>query len=230
MSLFARVANLIQIKTQQLLSRHDTPETTAAHAYEQLLVSLQDAKLHRAEIMAEQRGLDEQIASGEPACAAADAEARTAIEAGDDDAARQAFARKQVMLAKLAPIHDAQASLAAQAAKLAEYETMLETRIEQLRLERNVGHVGTDAALAQLKAGRALAGMSTHADAADRTPGLAQAKAEAIDRMLHSGAIPDPYDHRSETERELAALRASNAADAELERLKAEIAAKKQGG
>jgi phage shock protein A len=199
MSLFSRVANLIQIKAQQLLSRVEAPEATVAETYERLLVGLQDTKRRRAEIAAEQRGLDHTIAAGEHAAHEAEAEARTAIMAGDDDAARRALARKQAALATLAPVREARGALDDQAATLADYEALLDERLEQIHLRSQVSQVSRGG-----------------------PPPHQKAKAEAIDRMLRSGAAPDPLDHRPATERELSTLRASNAVDAEFERLKAE--------
>ncbi len=235
MSMLRRVANLIQIKAQQVLSRLDSPESVLEHSYEQLLAKLQEVKLHRAEIIAEQRGLDREVAEADAKAKAAEAEAMTLLVAGDEPAARAALTRKQSLVEHLNPLKAAQAALAEQAATLADYEHTLETRLEQIRLERRLAETQGSAARAQEQAGRALGGIGSDLDRAgaalrqvEAKSSIAQAKAEAIERMKGSGALGNPLERQSAAEQELSTLRAGNAAESELERLKAEIAKKRE--
>jgi phage shock protein A len=47
-------------------------------------------------------------------------------------------------------------------------------------------------------------------------------KADAMEGLIESGVLRDPLDNRTDTQRQLAALRATNAIDDELQALKAE--------
>jgi phage shock protein A len=59
--------------------------------------------------------------------------------------------------------------------------------------------------------------------AMDRTKQM-QAKAAAVDGLMASGALSDPLDPRSQMDREMDKLRESGGVDADLARLKAEMA------
>nr|MBU2747238.1 PspA/IM30 family protein [Acidithiobacillus montserratensis] len=64
--------------------------------------------------------------------------------------------------------------------------------------------------------------------AQDRTQQM-ESKATAMDGLIESGALNDPLDHRSQTDKEMDQVRASSGVDADLARLKAEMAKEKSG-
>ena len=228
MSVVRWVANLLQIKADKALSRLDGPDAVLDRPYEEQLAALQELKRPLADVMAEQRGLEQRMATLRRAADDAEGAARAALQAGSEDRARAALEQKQAALRQLEPLEESAAALAAQAAKLRDYEARLKQRIEQFRTQQRMLKTGTAAAQAQVKAGAQLAGAGRGAAgealrSAEERLADVQAKAEAKDMLLQSGVLADPLDKRSAVDSELSRLRSSNAVDAELESLKAKL-------
>ena len=69
MSIFGRVADILQAKTHKLLEQLEDPNETLDLSYEKMITGLQETKLHLADVVAQQKSLERQIE-------AADREAR----------------------------------------------------------------------------------------------------------------------------------------------------------
>ena len=85
--------------------------------------------------------------------------------------------------------------------------------------------VGVSESLTGLGTGLADAGDAMRR-AQDKTSQM-QAKAEALEGMTEAGILSDPLDQRDSTEKALDKLRTSTGVDADLARLKAEMASAK---
>jgi phage shock protein A len=229
MSVLGWVANLLHIKASQALSRLEGPDATMAHAYEAQLAALQELKLHLAEVKAEERALVEQMAPLKSDVEAAERAAMAALKVADEAGAKAALERKQEALGRIEPLEHAHAAIAAEAAKLAEDAARLKERLERFRTEQELTKASAGAAEARAKAAAQLSGSGQDRagdalrEAKARLADL-QAKAEAQEMKLTAGVITDPLDQRSAAEKELSKLTAGNAVDAELERMKAEMA------
>ena len=92
------------------------------------------------------------------------------------------------------------------------------------------------AASAQVKVTQSMTGIGssfhdvgdTLRRAEDKAAGM-RAKADAMEELTQSGVLADTLDARPMAEKELDALRVSGAIDSDLEKLKAELAAGKDG-
>jgi phage shock protein A len=234
MSLFKHAANILEAKVNRLLSKAEDPAETLDLSYEKMITNLQESKRHLADVVTERVSLENQIAQAQKQVTKAEDDARMALNANREDLARSALAEKQAELQKIAALQEAHDSVAAQAQKLMDYEHTLQDRIEQFRVQKEVMKTQMAAAQAQVQVSQSLSGLGHGLDDAgdalrrmqDRTA-HEQARAQAMEGLLESGAIADPLDHRSQTDREMDQLRAHSGVDDELARMKAELSAKK---
>jgi phage shock protein A len=229
MSIFGRVADIFQAKTHKLLTALEDPNETLDLSYEKMLSGLQETKRHLADVVAQQMSLQRQIVAVAGEIAQAEADARMAVQADRDDLARAALVHKQDALHKRSVLQQALDAIAPQADKLVAYQKKLADRIEAFRTEKEVMKTTFTAAQAQVRVTQSLAGIGEHSagvgDAMRRAQGKVQDmrdRADAMDGLIESGVLSDPLDARDPAQRELAALRATSAVDAELLQLKAE--------
>jgi phage shock protein A len=235
MSVFGRVADILQAKTHKLLDRMEDPNESLDLSYEKMIAGLQETKLHLADVVAQQKSLERQIEAAQQEAAKAENDARLALQATREDLAKAALAHKHSALEKLDTLNQAHAAVLPQAQKLIDYEQKLAERIEKFRLQKEVAKTSYTAAAAQVQVTQAMAGVGTSFDsvgdtlrrAEDKVSGM-RAKADAMESLTESGVLSDPLDSRTKDERELDALRVGNAIDGDLEKLKAELAAGKE--
>ena len=231
MNVFGRVADILQAKTSKLLDRLENPNETLDLSYEKMIVGLQETKLHLADVVAQQKSLERQIAAAKDEATKAESDARLALQENREDLAKAALAHKHSALEKLGSLNQAHAAVLPQAQKLIDYEKKLEARIENFRLQKEIMKTSYTAAAAQTKVSQAMAGIGSSFGAVGETLRRAQdkvegmrAKAEAMKSLTEAGVLSDPLDGRRKEERELDALRVGSAIDSDLEKLKAELA------
>jgi phage shock protein A len=201
-----------------------------------MIAGLQQTKLHLADVVAQQKSLERQIEAAQQEAAKAEDDARLALQAGREDLAKAALAHKHSALEKLQSLQEAHAAVLPQAQKLIETEKKLADRIEKFRLQKEVMKTSYTAAAAQVKVTQAMSGVGSSFNnvgdtlrrAEDKVSGM-RAKADAMESLTESGVLSDPLDSRPKEERELDALRVGSAIDSDLEKLKAELAAGKDG-
>jgi phage shock protein A len=236
MTVFSRVADILQAKTHKLLNQLEDPNETLDLSYEKMIAGLQQTKLHLADVVAQQKSLERQIEAAQQEAAKAEDDARLALQAGREDLAKAALAHKHSALEKLQSLQEAHAAVLPQAQKLIETEKKLADRIEKFRLQKEVMKTSYTAAAAQVKVTQAMSGVGSSFNnvgdtlrrAEDKVSGM-RAKADAMESLTESGVLSDPLDSRPKEERELDALRVGSAIDSDLEKLKAELAAGKDG-
>jgi phage shock protein A len=236
MTVFSRVADILQAKTHKLLNQLEDPNETLDLSYEKMIAGLQQTKLHLADVVAQQKSLERQIEAAQQEAAKAEDDARLALQAGREDLAKAALAHKHSALEKLQSLQEAHAAVLPQAQKLIETEKKLADRIEKFRLQKEVMKTSYTAAAAQVQVTQAMSGVGSSFNnvgdtlrrAEDKVSGM-RAKADAMESLTESGVLSDPLDSRPKEERELDALRVGSAIDSDLEKLKAELAAGKDG-
>ncbi|APZ43257.1 PspA/IM30 family protein [Acidihalobacter ferrooxydans] len=234
MSLFKHASEILQAKVNHFLNNVEDPSETLDLSYEKMISNLQDTKRHLADVYAEKVSLENQMASAQKAADKADADAKTALSANREDLARAELAQKQTQLQKVASLKEAHDTVAAQAQKLEDYERKLQDHIEQFRTRKEVMKAEMTAAQSEVKAGESLAGIGQGMDDAseamrrvqDRTLQM-ESKATAMDGLIESGALSDPLDNRSQTDKEMDQVRSGSGVEDDLARLKAEMAKEK---
>lgn len=237
MSLFKHASEILQGKVNHFLNNAEDPAETLDLSYEKMITNLQETKRHLADVVTEKVSLESQMAQAQKAADKADADAKMALGANREDLARAELAEKQSELQKLVSLKEAHDAVAAQSQKLQDYEQKLQDHIEQFRTQKEVTKSEMMAAKAEVQAGESLSGIGNGMDdageamrrAQDRTAQM-ESKATAMDGLIESGALSDPLDTRSQTDKEMDKVRASSGVDEDLARLKAEMAKEKAGG
>ena len=233
MSIFKHAAEILEGKVNHFLDNAEDPGESLDLSYEKMITNLQDTKRHLADVVTERVSLENQMAQAQKAVDKADADARMALEANREDLARAELAQKQSELQKIASFKEAHDTVAAQAQKLTDYENKLQEHIERFRTQKEITKSELTAAQAEVKVSQALTGIDKDMDgvgdamrrAQDRAQHM-EAKAVAMDGLMESGALNDPFDSRSQTEKEMDKVRATSGVDDDLARLKAEMAKK----
>ena len=230
MSIFGRVADIFQAKTHKLLAALEDPNETLDLSYEKMITGLQDTKRHLADVVAQQTSLERQIAAVAKEIEGAENDARMAMQSDREDLARAALVHKQDALHKREVLEHARDAIVPQVTKLIDYERRLADRIEQFRTQKEVMKASYTAAQAQVKVTETMTGIGTNLGdvggalrrAGERVDGMRD-KADALEGLVTSGVLEDPLDTRSSSQKELANLRATNAVDAEMQRLRNEV-------
>jgi phage shock protein A len=160
-------------------------------------------------------------------------QAREALAAGREDLARQALERKTLVQQQLQDLDQQVVQLEQQQEKLVASEKQLQARVEAFRSQKEVIKAQYSAAEAQVRISEAATGIGDQmADtglaiqrAKDKTEQM-QARASAVEELIESGTLEEiTAGDKSQLDRELEQIQASNQVDRELERLKAEVGA-----
>ena len=233
MSILGRVADLFQAKTHKLLNALEDPNDTLDLSYEKMLTGLQETKRHLADVVAQQKSLERQIASSDKEIAGAEEDAALAVKSNRDDLARAALVHRRRAVDTRGTLQAALESLKPQIDKLTDYQQKLADRIDRFRTQKDTMKASYAAAQAQVKVTQSLTGIGSELSgvgesyrrAEDKMLGMRD-KADAMDGLIEQGILNDPLDQRSGADKELAALRDTHAVEDELALLKAQMSPK----
>jgi phage shock protein A len=230
--LLSRTAMIVKSKFSKLLDRAEDPRETLDYSYEKQLEMLQNVKRGVADVVTAKKRLQMQTSQLEASVVKLDTQARTALGAGREDLARDALQRKTVVQQQLQDLDQQVAGLEGQQEKLVASEKQLSAKIESFRSQKEVIKAQYSAAEAQVRIGEAATGIGEQmADtglaiqrAKDKTEQM-QARAGAVDELVAAGTLEDfTAGDKTQLDRELEQLTASTQVDAELEKMKAELA------
>jgi phage shock protein A len=235
-SFFKRASDIVEAKINNFLNRAENPNDTLDLSYEKMLSGLQETRRNMADVVTEQKSLEHQMEAAQLEIQHCDSDARMAVQVNRDDLAKAALAAKQAALQKLQMLQQAHDHIVQQSQKLIAYQKQLQDRINQFRVQKEVMKSQYSAAQAQVKVSESISGIGKNFDdvgdalqrAKDKSDKM-QARADALDSLSDSGALPDPLDSRTQTERDLDNLRATAGVDDELAKLKASMAPKALG-
>ena len=231
--LMNRASTVVKAKISKLLDRAEDPGETLDYSYEKQLELLQNVKRGVADVVTAKKRLELQTTQLEQSVVKLDSQARSALQAGREDLAREALQRKTVVQQQLQGLDQQVQGLQAQQEKLIASEKQLSARIEAFRSQKEVIKAQYSAADAQVKIGEAATGIGEQmADtglaiqrAKDKTEQM-QARAAAVDELVAAGTLED-FTSGGETDldRQLAQVAAGTQVDSELEKMKAELGA-----
>jgi phage shock protein A len=232
MGLMSRTSAIVRAWYSKLLDRAEDPAVTLDYSYERQLELLQNVKKGIADVVTAKKRLELQTKKLETELPKLDEQARQALAANREDLARAALERKAFAQQQLQGLDQQIDDLAAQQAKLADSEKRLSAKVEAFRTQKETIKAQYSAAEAQVKIGEAATGIGEEmADtglaiqrAQDKTEQM-QARAAAVDELVESGTLEDYTASGTQLDRELAQVSAQNQVDADLERLKGELAA-----
>jgi phage shock protein A len=230
--LMSRASTIIKAKFSKILDRAEDPGETLDYSYEEQLRQLQNVKRGIADVTTAKKRLEMQYTSMEQQADKLDGQARTALQQGREDLAREALTRKAALQGQLESIMQQGQQLEAQQQKLIEGEKTLRAKVESFRSQKEVIKAQYSAAEAQVRIGEAATGIGEEmADvglaiqrAKDKTESM-QARANAIEELTASGALEDVTSSGDDIDRQLAQLSEGAQVDDELAKMKAEIGA-----
>ncbi len=235
-SFFKRASDIVEAKINNFLSRAENPNDTLDLSYERMLSGLQETRRNLADVVTEQKSLEHQMDAAQLEIQHSDSDARTAVQLHRDDLAKAALTAKQGASQKLQMLQQAHDHIVEQSQKLIAYQKQLEAKIDQFRVQKEVMKSQFNASKAQVRVSESLSGVGKNFDdvgdalqrAKDKSEKM-QARADALQSLADSGALQDPLDSRTQTERELDNMRSTAGVDDELAKLKASMAPKALG-
>lgn len=230
--LMSRAATIIKAKISKLLDRAESPAETLDYSYEKQLELLQNVKKGVADVVTAKKRLELQTQKLEQEVVRLEGQARQALAQNREDLARAALERKAFTQQQLQGLDQQITGLEAHQEKLIESEKRLSAKVEAFRSQKEVIKAQYSAAEAQVRIGEAASGIGEEmADtglaiqrAKDKTEEM-QARAAAVDELVAAGTLEDFTSDKTQLDRELEQLSASGQVEAELERLKGELAA-----
>lgn len=230
MSVFKRMNTIFGAKMNKVLDRAENPNETLDYSYQKQLELLQNVKRGLAELVTSKRRTQLEADKLKAESDKRDQQARQALAAGNEDLARQALQRKQLVDSQLANLGSQIADLEQQQQKLTDAEQRLQTKIEAFRTQKEVIKAQYTAASAQVKISEAASGISEEfADvgmavqrAQDKTQQM-QARAGAMDELMDSGALTDYTSNEDDIDRQLKQLGGSSNVDLQLEQMKQQL-------
>ena len=231
--LMSRFTTLFKVKANTMLDKAEDPGETLDYSYTQQLEMLQKVKRGVADVVTAKKRLQLQEDQLKQQVDKLDGQARAAMSAGQEDLARTALERKQVIVGETSSLDQQIADLESQQQKLIDAERNLQTKVEQFRSKKEVIKAQYSASEAQVQISEAATGIGDHmADlgeamqrAIDKSDQM-QARASAVEELQAAGTFDDltaigpPQD---DIDRQLEQLGTKSTVDDELAQLKAQL-------
>jgi phage shock protein A len=231
--LSGRMSTVVKAKISKLLDRAEDPSETLDYSYQKQIELLQNVKKGIADVVTSNKRLQLQEEKLRQQVVKLDTQARQALSAGQEDLARTALERKNVIQTELQSLDSQVAQLEQQQEQMTASEQKLRTKLEQFRSKKEVIKAQYSAAEAQVKISEAATGVGEEmADvglamqrAIDKTENM-KARADAVGELEASGTFDDLTQLGSgqdDIDRQLAQLSSSSAVDDDLAKMKAEL-------
>src|SRR3954465_14402382 len=136
--LMSRLSLIFRAKFSKALDRSENPNETLDYSYEEQLRQLQNVKRGVADVTTAKKRLELQYTSMQQQVEKLDGQARSALQAGREDLAREALARKAAVQAQLDGIMQQGQQLEAQQQKLIDGQKTLQAKIEAFRSQKEI--------------------------------------------------------------------------------------------
>ena len=233
MGLWQRFTMLFKAKASHALDRAENPAETLDYSYQRQLEMLQKVKRGLADVVTAKKRLQHQTQGLEQSVVKLDGQARQALSAGRDDLARTALERKVLVQEQLQGLDQQIAGLEQQQQQLVQQQQALSQKVEAFRTQKEVIKAQYSAAEAQVRIGEATAGLSSELSDIGAATARAQdqveqmrARASAVEELVSTGALDEVGSSgTSSLDRQIAALSADAQVDAELDKIRTELAA-----
>jgi phage shock protein A len=231
--LSGRMSTVVKAKISKLLDRAEDPGETLDYSYQKQLESLQAVKKGIADVVTSKKRLQMQTQQMQQQVVKLDTQARQALAAGQEDLARTALERKNVIQTEMQSLDSQIAEAEKNQEQLTASEQKLRTRIEQFRTKKEVVKAQYSAAEAQVRISEAATGVGEEmADvglamqrAIDKTENM-KARADAVGELEASGTFDDLTalgPGTDDIDRQLSALSTTSEVDTDLAKMRAEL-------
>jgi phage shock protein A len=232
MGLWQRFTMITKAKANKVLDKHEDPRETLDYSYEKQLELLQKVRRGVADVATSRKRLELQMTQLQQQSDKLETQARAALAGGREDLAREALTRRSGLTQQIADLQEQYAGLQAQEEKLTQASSRLQAKVEAFRTKKETIKATYSAAEAQTKINEAFSGISEEMGdvglaiqrAEDKTAQM-QARGEALDELLASGALDDPTGtSKDNLTRELEQMASGSEVDDQLAAMKAQIA------
>lgn len=199
MSLGKRLRLIFEMKGNAALDAAEDPTQVLNLSYEKQLEQLQNLRRAIAQVATEEKHIELLEQQVDMQANQLTAQAQQALQMGREDLARQALQRKEALLAQVNGYKTQLAQLQAQETHLADVQSKVEARIAAFRGQKEMMSAQYSAAKASVGANEAVTGISEEMTemnvamqrAQDKILHM-QARADAIDTLMDSGALNIP--------------------------------------
>jgi phage shock protein A len=196
MSIFRRLSLVFQQKANRVLDRAENPAEALDLSYEKMLENLQKVRRSIADVLTSQKRLEAQRDSLHRQLDTLQGNARLAVQQGQDDLARTALMRAQVLQAQIEGLDPQIEQLRQQEQQLEVTGEKLRARVDAFRSHRETLKAQYSAAKASTQAMEGVTGLTEQmADVSlmvDRAQGRIadmKARAAAVGQLAESGAL-----------------------------------------
>jgi phage shock protein A len=233
MGVMKRVSTIFRAKANKALDKMEDPRETLDYSYQTQLELLQKVRRGVADVATSRKRVELQMNQVQQQTDKLDRQARDALAAGREDLAREALSRKGGVQGQLNDLRAQYESLQGEEEKLTLASQRLQAKVDSFRVKKETIKATYTAAEATTRINEVFTGISEEMSdvglaiqrAEDKTEQM-KARAGAIDELMASGALsdalggPPPDDIQAELDR----MGAGHGVDAELARMKAELA------
>jgi phage shock protein A len=231
MGLWQRFTLIFKSKANKALDKAEDPRETLDYSYEKQLELLQKVRRGVADVATSRKRLELQLAQLQQQSDKLEGQAKAALAGGREDLAREALTRRSGLATQIADLQAQHASLQDQEEKLVQASQRLQAKVEAFRTKKETIKATYSAAEAQTKINEAFSGISEELGdvgmamqrAEDKTAQM-QARGQAIDELLASGALEDTTGtSKDNITLELERMASGSDVESQLAALKAEI-------
>jgi phage shock protein A len=229
MGIWARLKGIISGKTNAALDRLEDPGEMLEQSYQQMLTNLATARRALVDVTTARKRLEIQAAQLGTQADKLLAQAKAVLNQGNEELAREALSRRELIGSQLAELGRQRDQVASQETGIATTADNLAAQIAAFRTRKETLKATYTASKAQVQVNESMGGISAGANRAGETLARAQdkiaamqARAAALDELMLSGALSAGEGH-DDIDRQLEALSVSNTVETELAELRAEL-------
>ena len=231
MGLWQRFTLIFKSKANKALDKAEDPRETLDYSYEKQLELLQKVRRGVADVATSRKRLELQMTQLQQQSDKLEGQAKAALAGGREDLAREALTRRSGLQTQISDLQVQHANLVDQEEKLVQASQRLQAKVEAFRTKKETIKATYSAAEAQTKINEAFSGISEELGdvglaiqrAEDKTAQL-QARGQAIDELLASGALDDPTGTSKDSiTAELERMASGNEVESQLAAMKAEL-------
>ena len=231
MGLWQRFTLIFKSKANKALDKAEDPRETPDYSYEKQLELLQKVRRGVADVATSRKRLELQITQLQQQSDKLEGQAKAALAGGREDLAREALTRRSGLQTQISDLQVQLAQLQDQEEKLVQASQRLQAKVEAFRTKKETIKATYSAAEAQTKINEAFSGISEELGdvglavqrAEDKTAQM-QARGQAIDELLASGALDDATGTSKDSiTAELERMASTNEVESQLAAMKAEI-------
>ncbi|MEA2616656.1 MAG: phage shock protein [Chloroflexota bacterium] len=230
MSVFRRLSMVFQQKANRVLDKAENPAEALDLSYEKMLENLQTVRRSIADVLTSQKRLEAQRDTLQQQFETLQGHARLAVQQGQDDLARTALSRAQLVRVQVEGLDPQIEQLRQQEQQLEVVGEKLRGKVEAFRGQRETMKAQYSAAKASTKAMEGVTGLSEQmADVSlmiDRARGKVadmQARAAAVGQLAETGAL-DSLGPGDDLEARLRISSAESTVDGQLLEMKRQLA------